>query len=184
LLELEDLLAQQHKLKGFRANFVTNSKAQFTGPNNSSRDLSNQVDFALLLNLRSLTDVIVTDAATARAENYKPSKWAPIQAWSSSGNFVGVDGGIAQRKIDNLQESLKQIRENFESVLFETGPTLTQLLGKLFEIDQLKLTVVESPGLQAARSAAAITLDKLALNYLKESSVFTVAGTHFFTFDR
>lgn len=158
--------------------------SEFTGPSGSSRDLTNQEDFELLKKLRSLTDVIVTDSATARAEHYKASKWAPIEVWSESGNFQGVDNGITHKKIDNLEHSLARLEENFASILLETGPTLTTLIGQLGSVDQLKLTIVQAGNVLEARVAAKQALNRLSLNYLAESSAMGINGSYFFTFDR
>ncbi len=182
--DLTALLNEQSKFKGVRANLIATAQAQFTGASGSSRDISNQSDLALLKKLRSLSDVIVTDAATARAENYRPSKWAPIEVWSATGDFAGVDSSLKLQKVQSLEESLARVRATYDSVLLETGPRLTGLIGELKTIDQLKLTIVGAANGGAAKSATAQVIERLNLEYLTESDVFELSGCYFFSFDR
>ena len=178
------LLNQQSKFKGVRANLIATAQAQFTGASGSSRDISNQTDLALLKKLRSLSDVIVTDAATARAENYRPSKWAPIEVWSATGDFAGVDSSLKLQKVQSLEESLARVRATYDSVLLETGPRLTGLIGELKAIDQLKLTIVGAADGAAATFASVQVIKRLNLEYLTESDVYELSGCFFFSFDR
>lgn len=174
----------QSKFKGVRANLIATAKAQFTGASGSSRDISNETDLALLKKLRSFSDVIVTDAATARAENYRQSKWAPIEVWSATGDFAGVDSNLKLQKVQSLDESLARVRATYDSVLMETGPTLTGLIGELKAVDQLKLTIVGAANRAAATSASVQVIERLNLEYLTESEVHLISGCFFFTFDR
>jgi riboflavin biosynthesis pyrimidine reductase len=182
--DLNVLLNQQSKFKGFRANFIATANAQFTGASGSSREISNNSDLALLKKLRSLSDLIVTDAATARAENYRPSKLAPIEVWSVTGNFAGVDSNLKLQKVRSLDESLAMVKSTYDSVLLETGPTLTGLIGELQAIDQLKLTIVGASNGAAATSASVQVKKRLNLEYLTESDVYEFADCFFFSFDR
>jgi riboflavin biosynthesis pyrimidine reductase len=182
--DLHVLLNRQSKFKGVRANLIATADAQFTGASGSSRDISNQVDLALLKRLRSLSDVIVTDAATARAENYRPSKWAPIEVWSATGDFAGVDSNLKLQKVQSLEESLAMVKATYDSVLLETGPTLTGLIGELKAIDQLKLTIVGAANGASATSASVQVIKRLNLEYLNKSDVYEVSGFYFFSFDR
>ncbi|MFM6977463.1 MAG: hypothetical protein ACKOWR_01930 [Micrococcales bacterium] len=181
-----ELLDSQRRLSGVRANFVVDANGQFTGVTGSSRDLNNEVDLALLKKLRSLSDVIVTDAATARAERYRPSKWAPIQIWSKTGNFQGIqiENGISALVTQQPTSSLKELCASYDSILLETGPTLTRLIAESELIDELKLTVVGKANLDEASALAGSTAEGLGLGYLHISDYQLVSDTVFFTFSR
>lgn len=183
---LAELLASQNRLTGVRANFVATSTGSFFGTQGSSREISNPHDLALLKHLRSLADVIVTDAATALRENYRPSRYAPIQVWSKSGNFRDLHTGpnLTTHKIDNAASAIGTLRQNFKSILLETGPTLTALLAQANTIDQLKITVTGSHNLAEANAGVTIAVSKLNLEYLGRTERIDVGGTQFFTFDR
>lgn len=184
--DLSTLFLAQQKLCGVRANFVVDSSGKFSGDSGSSRDLSNSVDLALLRHLRSLSEVIVTDAATARREGYQPSKWAPIEVWSKSGNFEGVSlaTGITHRVVIDAEQELKFLRQKYGSVLLETGPTLTKVLAGLGLVDELKLTVVGSASMAEATKTALRVAKSLNLEFLAITKAQMVADTYFFTAGR
>lgn len=184
--ELDQVLSQQERLLGIRANFVTNSHGEFVGINGSSRDLSNEADLALLKKLRSLADLVITDAATARNEGYRPSALAPIQIWSKTGNFEGLvaaDAFALQQVTDPVAE-LEMLRKTKQAVLLETGPTLTAQLGDARIVDELKLTVTSAKSESDARHGAELAINQLHLGYLQRSSILSADGNHFFTFGR
>lgn len=181
-----EFLSQQNRLEGIRANFVTNQNGEFVGATGSSRDLSNPADLELLKRLRALADVVITDAATARKERYRPSKLAPISVWSKSGDFTGLVSadGFSLHQIDDPIAELEVISKETPAVLLETGPTLTARLGSAKVIDELKLTVTNAATESEARRAAELVLTTLRLDYLKTISVSIAGGNHFFTFGR
>lgn len=184
LPSLDDLLDSVKRLEGIRVNFIANGNSQFVGASGSSRDLSTPEDRAMLIRLRSVSDVIVTDAATARREAYKPSKWAEIEVWSESGNFQGVDPQLKQKQISNLEASVDFLSTSKLAVLLETGPTLTRKIAQLEAIDQLRLTVVGVANQVEAELTSITVRRTLGLEYLGDTSVTELSGNYFFTIER
>ena len=74
----------------FLLNIVADAEGRFTGATGSSRDVSNEYDYQSLIGYRMIADVILTTAATARAEGYRRSKFAPLALVSRSADFSGV----------------------------------------------------------------------------------------------
>lgn len=71
-------------------NLVSNTRGEFVGENQSSRDISNEIDYQALIGYRMAADVILTTAGTARAESYRRSKFAPLALVSKSADFTGI----------------------------------------------------------------------------------------------
>lgn len=186
MTSLRELMDSQTRIQGVRANFVANVHGSFIGSTNSSRDLSNSNDLALLKHLRSLSDVIVTDAATARRERYRPSRYAPIQVWSRSGDFTELTAAerFSMHKIGDPVSELSELRNGHQSVLLETGPTLTSILGAAKAVDELKISITGAQGELEALGGANKAISSLHLNYLKLIDHADIEGTHFFTFGR
>jgi len=138
----------------------------------------------MLMRLRSVSDVIITDAATATRELYKPSKWAEIEVWSESGNFQGVDPQLKQKQIRNLEASVDFLSTSKLAVLLETGPTLTRKIAQLEAIDQLRLTVVGVANQGEAELTSMTVRRTLGLEYLGDTSVTELSGNYFFTIER
>ncbi len=183
---IEELVASQQTLIGVRANLVANTRGDFSGKGGSSRDLSNQTDREVLIRLRALADVIVTDGATAAAENYQPTKWAPIQVWSQSGNFRGLleKNGMQLVQISDPAKALERLLTEYQSVLLETGPTVTRLLAAHECIDQLKLTLVAADSINEANQSVLAIKNRLGLEYLNNQTWMKVKDSYFFTCSR
>lgn len=85
------LIAKSYGIcNGWRINFAVNQSGESFGLSGASADVSGELDRSLLGKLRSLSDVIVTSGATARAEKYKSSKHAPIAIFTNSGDLDAV----------------------------------------------------------------------------------------------
>ena len=85
------LIAKSYGIcNGWRVNFAVNQSGASYGLSGASADVSSDLDRLLLGKLRSLSDVIVTSGATARAEKYKSSKHAPIAIFTTSGDLDAV----------------------------------------------------------------------------------------------
>lgn len=69
--------------QGWLATYVVDKNGNFVDESGSSAGLGNKEDLSLLLSLREKADVIVTSGATARAENYRASRFAPITVISN-----------------------------------------------------------------------------------------------------
>ena len=160
---LELLLSRYHPLEGNRLNMVIDATAQTSGIDGSSKSMSSAADRALLKHLRSISGLIITDVATAAAEHYRPSKFAPIQIWSKSANFRGFGNVPAEtglqaltvKHTNNLDLAVAEARLLSRRLLFETGPTVSALLAKSNLIDELCLTV---SGLSSDSEAGALAL--------------------------
>lgn len=63
---------------GWLATLVIDANGNYVGADGTSKTIGNHTDLQLLLALRSKASVIVTTGATAKAEVYKPSRFAPI----------------------------------------------------------------------------------------------------------
>lgn len=63
---------------GWLATYVVDADGTYIGKDGTSASLGNAKDLQMLIALRSKADVIVTTGATARAEQYKASRLAPI----------------------------------------------------------------------------------------------------------
>lgn len=71
-------------------NFVSTTDGRFVGETGSSRDISNEIDYQSLIGYRMAADGILTTAGTARAENYRRSRFAPLALISRSADFSGI----------------------------------------------------------------------------------------------
>ncbi len=70
--DLAELYAYPHERRWVRANFVSTLDGAAQGDDNKSGTLSSRADRRLVGLLRSLCDVIIVGAGTARAEGYQP----------------------------------------------------------------------------------------------------------------
>jgi riboflavin biosynthesis pyrimidine reductase len=171
---------------GVRSNFVVDAIGNFKDSSGSSRNISNDPDFQMLLKLRSQADLIITDAATAAKEHYRPSKYAAIEIWSKTGNFRGMNEqeGFALVTTTDASEMLRQRKMVFDSILLEAGPTLTRTLAVSELIDELRLSVVGARNSEEAENVARGFSNSVGLSYLHNKTLATVPETHFFTFSR
>ena len=148
----KSLAAAYGAWSGIRSNHVISQSGRFSGSDGSSRSISTKEDRELLIEIRSRSDLIVVDAATARLEQYRtPSAGRRLAIFSLSGNFTGIpaveeqDSPVflftstgeqlslissknvhAQIQSDPFADFLKWANEKgFGSILLEAGPTLT-----------------------------------------------------------
>lgn len=142
---------------GWLASIVVDERGNHVGADGNSKSISNELDLQLLLTLRSKCSIIVTTGATARAEAYRSSRFAPIAfltkdrnsltdvpAVKSPGTHPNIFLDSNQTEIDfgKIGSDLRDLGHN--SFLFEGGPTA---LGKLLSSGvqaQLVLSVVSS----------------------------------------
>jgi riboflavin biosynthesis pyrimidine reductase len=153
---------------GVRSNHVVDAQGSFAGIDGSSRSITTEDDFALMLALRAMSDLIVVDAATARKERYKsPSSGASLAIFSRTGEFEQIPAvadaaiqtflftptpetapiganlsivRIAQDPFSTLSAWLS--KTGFTSVLLEAGPTLTSLAFASGVVSESALTLV------------------------------------------
>ena len=153
----KSLAAAYGAWSGIRSNHVISQSGSFWGSDGSSRSISSKEDRELLVEVRSRSDLIVVDAATARLEQYRtPSAGRRLAIFSLSGNFSGIPvvedpetavflfsssleqlSSISSKNVhvqiqsDPFADFLKWANEKgFGSILLEAGPTLT---AKAFE---------------------------------------------------
>lgn len=127
---------------GWLATYVVDSHGRHVDDTGSSANLGNSGDLSLLMSLREKADVIVTTGATARAENYRPSRFAPITVISRNpeslaelplfenpGTFRNVVFQPTQDALfSELTSNLNE--QGYSSFLFEGGPSLLHSLSR------------------------------------------------------
>ena len=125
---------------GFAANFHMTEDSKYFGANNTSRDISNEVDLAHLKKLRAQADAVVIGGSTARNEGYKKSKNFQTYLFTRGPK----DGDLHALRFSSDAELVGQIA-NLKSlhtrVLSECGPALLNKFLELGVVDQLFLTV-------------------------------------------
>lgn len=187
---LNRLLDNYLPLAGVRLNAVTNQDLAATGPDRSSRSISNEHDRQLLVHLRGQSTLVVTDAATAQAERYRASKIVDIEIWSRTGNFRGFENQAetsASRSVRTLQLEdpllrLNQLRLQGQRVLLETGPTLTRQIAQLNVVDEVCLTVTGVGSIADGERLAREWLTLMRFANLRLISSLEVEGTLFTRF--
>lgn len=153
---------------GIRSNHVVTQSGEFFGSDFSSRSISNETDRQLLIALRSMADVIMVDAATARRELYRaPKSGAFLAIFSNSGNFEGIPAVTASPEKtllfatksnsanqefagsprinfseDPIMDFVEQShKKGFRACLLEAGPSLTNLMFSHGLVSQSALTI-------------------------------------------
>jgi riboflavin biosynthesis pyrimidine reductase len=146
---------------GFAANFHMTEDGKYFGSNNTSRDISNEVDLAHLKKLRSQADAVVIGGSTARNEGYKRSKNFETFVFTRGPN----DGELHALHFSNEAELVGHIA-NLKSlhtrVLSECGPALLSNFLELRAVDQLFLTVTFT-GVPTQQSTERIASQVLSL---------------------
>lgn len=149
---IEQLAACYGPWEGIRTNHVMSASGSFFDEHGSSRGLSTPEDLALMLYLRKTCDLLIVDAATARAENYKKPAGANLAIVSRSGDFSDLPAteavaGVALFSPGLIEptsdQSSKHVTisvdspfhslldwatgQGMSSLLLEAGPTLTKI---------------------------------------------------------
>lgn len=137
--ELNFFLKRFNIWKGWLASYVVDQFGEFKGSDGTSGTIGNQLDLKMLIALRSIADVIVTTGATARAEQYKASRFAPIAfvtnnpealtqlpAFTKPGEyenlvFSDLPTGLEIQSIETDFQA-----KAFEAFLYEGGPAFLQ----------------------------------------------------------
>jgi riboflavin biosynthesis pyrimidine reductase len=121
-------LSKYAAFDGVRVNLVQGPGGVTADENGSSRGISNSDDRELLLHLRTLADVVLTDGETARLERYKIPKTSDLAVFTRKG-YVPEPGTSAHRLIEIADESLAHAVEvlktlGYRRILIEAGPSL------------------------------------------------------------
>lgn len=182
----QNLVGRYPRINGVRLSMVANSNLQTSGVSLSSVDVSNSLDRQLLKHFRSIADLAVTDAATAIAERYRPSKLVELEIWTKSGDARGLDEVSAGefrplrvQQIDDAVGRLRALRKTHSSILLETGPTVTKLLASAQEIDEACLTVTQAADHDTALSSLETFAGRIDLGYLKKIETVWLEETLF-----
>ncbi|MEY3317453.1 MAG: hypothetical protein RLZZ503_655, partial [Actinomycetota bacterium] len=160
----EYLVVLYPKVEGLRFNFVI---ANGTNLDASSDNSSNKLDRELLKFIRSQSDLIITTGKTARAENLKASKFAPMLILTTSSEdlniaAVHVNEGkpvyITQRlgtqypsdkaiAIGGVQDELPEFVDSFcransfKHSVFESGMETAKIFAASGKINEVNLTL-------------------------------------------
>ncbi|MEN9955393.1 MAG: hypothetical protein RLY34_200 [Actinomycetota bacterium] len=125
---------------GWLATYVVDSNGRHVDENGSSANLGDSGDLSLLMSLREKADVIVTTGATARAENYRPSRFAPITVITKKPESLAElplfvnPGTFTNQVFEPTQEALFSEltsylnEQGYSRFLFEGGPSLLHSL--------------------------------------------------------
>lgn len=185
---MDDELAGAYTLPvGVSLNMIINESIDFTGDDGSSRSISNDLDKRMLIHLRKQADIVITDAATAARESYKPSALVQVEVWSKTGDFRGLQASVGNDTIKQFSLvvpstpaiRLAEVMQTHSKVLLETGPTLTKQLGRLNLIDHSFLTIVGLSHDADIKGIAAKFCAKLSLEDLHLAGLNTFQGTAF-----
>jgi len=125
------------------ANFVITAAGHWRDENSSSRGISNDLDRSVLIKLRSFNKAVLTGGNTARIEGYRAS--AKFETFVLSTGKLPIPSGltvISATSDTELQEHVIELKDRFDGLLVEAGPTLLSKLVSLDLIDRLFLTVV------------------------------------------
>ena len=165
--EPKSLAAAYGNWSGVRSNHVITQSGKFSGSDGSSRSISSSEDRGLLLEIRSRSDLIVVDAATARLEQYRtPRSGARLAIFSLAGDFDGIPAIedqpnpvflFSSAAVTSEQTSSENVivqigskpfdgflnwanSNGFGSILLEAGPTLTALAFEAGVVGQSAIT--------------------------------------------
>jgi riboflavin biosynthesis pyrimidine reductase len=175
---LDQLLELFQRVEGVRLSMVCDAGLKTFGENQTSDDVSTPLDRSLLLHLRKISDLAITDAATAEAESYKQSKFVDIEIWTKSGDARGIQNRSATGELHSMtvvpvEEAagrLDDLLATHKSILLETGLTLSSTLASRHLVDDACITVTraqnEPEALKALKHMQAI----IGLEYLTQQS--------------
>ncbi len=166
------------RFEGVRLSMVADANLQTFGNSETSRDVSTPLDRALLLEFRRMSDLVITDAATASAEGYKQSKIVEIEIWTKTGNSRDIKNQAANDElhalrvvqIDDETKRLRELLKLHKSILLETGLTLTTVLAKKKLIDEACISITSADSEIRALEALEKMQAKSGLGYLNQKS--------------
>lgn len=127
--------------------------------------VSNAEDRELLFGARSQADVILVTERTASAEQYRPSKYAPILVIDRSGLYTPppeVQGKHPIKVFPSVEDALAAHPLDSSRILLESGPTLASALAKQALLGQA-IVVVTTLDRRAAERALTNTVTQLGV---------------------
>ena len=148
--DLHELYAVPADRRGgpwLRANMVSSVDGAAAGDSGKSGSLNNAADKRVFDHLRSVADVIVVGAGTARAEGYRPTD-RPIVVVSRRAELPETLRGAAPGSVELMpvddpvafRQSL--VERGWTNILCEGGPSLLAVLLAAGVIDELCTTTV------------------------------------------
>lgn len=166
---------------------VCDTGLQTFGDSKTSDDVTTALDRSLLLHLRKMADLAITDAATAEAESYKQSKFVDIEIWTKSGNARGIQTRSATSElhavtvvhIEDAAGRLDDLLATHKSILLETGLTLSTALASEKLVDEACITVTRAQNEPEALEALKHMQTTIGLEYLTQRSQVWVDETLF-----
>jgi hypothetical protein len=208
-ISLDDSSELEHwypKVEGVRFNFVISNGESLT---ETSDNLSNTADRALLRFIRSQSDLIITTGKTARAENLSASKYAPMLMLTKSTEELdfpaatdptGNNVFITQRlgtvypsekaiAIGGFQESVPSFVQsfcranNFVRPVLESGIETARLFGIESMIAEVDLTLVGFTNQDEAHKAARELLEQISFAGPKVVQILRFENTWFLRFE-
>ena len=176
-IDAENLDTYYPKVEGLRFNFVLSANAS---QSSNSDEASNKIDRELLKFIRSQSDLIMTTGKTARSENLRASKYAPmliLTRTSDEFNIPAVEPNeakpvyVTQRlgtiypsdkaiAIGGIQDNLTDFVEsfcranNFRHPVLESGIETAKLFATPRTIKEVNLTVTNAADEVAAKNLA------------------------------
>ena len=166
---------------------VCDTGLQTFGDSKTSDDVSTPLDRWLLMHLRKMSDLAITDAATAQAERYKQSKFVDIEIWTKSGNARGIQTRSATSEfhaitvvhIEDAAGRIDDLLATHKSILLEAGLTLSSTLASRQLIDEACITVTRAQNEPEALEALKHMQTTIGLEYLTQRSQVWVDETLF-----
>ena len=202
--ESEHLAVLYPKIEGLRFNFVIANGTNLAATSDNS---TNKLDRELLSFIRSQSDLIITTGKTARAENLKASRFAPMLILTTSSedlNIAAVQANegkpvyITQRlgiqypsekaiAIGRVQDQLPQFVDSFcransskQSVL-ECGMETAKIFASSGNINEVDLTLTNFTSKLDAEAAAIDFLGKIGFE-AQLLQILRAEDTWFFRF--
>lgn len=126
-----------------RAIFVVSNKGEWRDQAGSSKGISNEFDFAHLVDSRTWADVIVSSGETVRTNNYSPTK-KPLRIISSRNreDFAKLaESAQFQVIAGSASNALGRLQKEFENILVEFGPTLLREVLEQNLIEEFDLSI-------------------------------------------
>jgi riboflavin biosynthesis pyrimidine reductase len=178
VLVQDKLLELFTRVEGVRLSMVCDTGLKTFGENQTSDDVSTPLDRSLLLHLRTIADLAITDAATAEAESYKQSKFVDIEIWTKSGNARGFQSlaatgelhAITVVHVEDAAGRLEDLLATHKSILLEAGLTLSSTLASRQLIDEACITVTRAQNEPEALEALKHMQRTIGLEHLTQRS--------------
>ena len=191
-------------VSGFRFNNVISP----IGDSVNSDFLSNDLDRMLLRHIRSVSDLIVTSGLTARLENLKASRFAPMLILTKSRETFSIPAlehnstnavyitqplgteyknekamaiGMVDATSVEFCESFCRLNE-FSHVVIESGPSIAREFVAADLLNEIDITVTKTPQKSRAMSEAESFLSDLGVGKAELLQTLKHEDTWFFRF--